>query len=300
MSFEFAVAKSAGFCWGVRRAVFGAENLRKKVGENIYVLGELVHNRDQVNDLEKQGIFITRTIENAHGKHLLITAHGKDPKEIERAQKTAKRVVDMTCPIVKRQHENALALQNSGKKIILIGIKHRYHPEVDGTLSTLNRNAVLIEDEADVAMVPYQTEDRIGVIAQTTFNREKLLKILSRIKERFPNTEFRDTLCDDIELKQEELRSEGLRFDGIIVIGDELSANSRHLFEIARDELKKPSFFIPNASRLFLTDIKSLKRIFITAGASTPSSVIIGVISFLEKHGGTCLNEFSENEFIPY
>lgn len=284
-TFVFTLADTAGFCWGVKRAIQGAEGKRKNKNENIFVLGRLVHNADVVSDLEKKGIHIIENIDEAENKILVITAHGRDPKDITRA-KGITSVLDMTCPIVKDQHKAALELKNDGYKMVLIGMRSKSHPEVEGTVGVLDGEVVVVESVADVDRIGYAYHEPIGVIAQTTFNEDLVFKILDEIKRRYQNVKYEPTICDDISKKQDELRMRGGNYDTVIVVGDKKSANSTHLAEIAERELQKRTLFILNKTELNIDSLKNSERIFVTAGASTPPNAIEGVLKKLEGIGG--------------
>jgi 4-hydroxy-3-methylbut-2-enyl diphosphate reductase len=283
--FVFALAQTAGFCWGVKRAIQGAEGKRKNKNEELYVLGRLVHNADVVSRLQKKGIHIIEKIEEAQGKPLVITAHGRDPKDIRRARALT-RVLDMTCPIVKDQHKAAVDLKNAGYKMVLIGMRSKSHPEVEGTVGVLEGEVTVVESVTDVDRIQYSPATPIGVIAQTTFNEDLVFKILGEIKKRYSDVKYEPTICDDISKKQDELRMRGGEYDTVIVVGDKKSANSTHLAEIAERELEKKTLFILNETELNLSALRGSKKIFVTAGASTPSFSIEGVINKLEGIGG--------------
>jgi len=286
MNFTFTVAKTAGFCWGVERAIKGAEGKRRKAGEPLLVLGHLVHNQIAVRDLEHQGVHVVQHMEEARGNVLLITAHGRDPREIEKARTIASEVLDMTCPIVKDQHAAALALQNEGRAMILIGTRSRAHPEVEGTVGVLKGAVTIVESRSDVEALLCPREQAIGVIAQTTFDNEKVIDLLRRISERYPDTRYVSTICDDIARKQMELRVRAGEFDTVIVVGDRQSANATHLAEIALHTLGKTTLFVLNEDEIDLAMIAEAEKILVTAGASTPKSSITGVVKKLEEVGG--------------
>ncbi|MBI5732962.1 4-hydroxy-3-methylbut-2-enyl diphosphate reductase [Candidatus Jorgensenbacteria bacterium] len=286
MRFVFYLAATAGFCWGVKRAIQGAKGKERKVEESIYVLGDLVHNRDAVNDLEQEDIHVVRSMEEARDKTLLITAHGRSPKEIGQAKRIARDVLDMTCPIVQDLHRAALSLKQEGRKMVLIGMRSRPHPEIQGTVGVLDDAVHVVETFEDVERLPFNPDDAIGVVAQTTFNENRMHEIVKAIALRFKHTKFIPTICDDISEKQEELRRLSPHFDTVIVIGDKKSANATHLAEIAREELEKSTYFVLNETELRENFIQGAERIFVIAGASTPPRSITGVVDSLCGWGG--------------
>ncbi|MEK7630299.1 MAG: 4-hydroxy-3-methylbut-2-enyl diphosphate reductase [Patescibacteria group bacterium] len=286
ITFAFVLAKTAGFCWGVMRAINGAKGKERKVGERIHVLGALVHNQDAVADLEGENIHLVKNMEEARGETLLITAHGRSPKDIVAARKIASNVLDMTCPIVQDLHKAALNLKSEGRTVILIGMRSRRHPEVEGLIGVLGGIVHIVETARDIELLPLNENERIGVVAQTTFNELEMIEFVRIIKNRFKDTNFIPTICDDISKKQIELREKGSNFDLIIVVGDKKSANATHLAEIARNELMKPTLFVLNATELESRLIENAKNIFVTASASTPPRSIGSVLSWLTDAGG--------------
>ncbi|MDO8558436.1 MAG: 4-hydroxy-3-methylbut-2-enyl diphosphate reductase [bacterium] len=284
------LARTAGFCWGVERAIDGArgaKDIRGKDGQNFFVLGNLVHNAVAVEDLEQKGIRVTEHMEEAKGSTLFITAHGRNPKDIEQARDLLgdKQVIDMTCPIVKNLHAMALELKNEGRKMVLIGIRSRHHPEVAGVIGVLEGEVHVVQFPDEVTSLPYEAREPIGVVNQTTFNAKEIDRILEALHARFVNVRYIPTMCDDISKKQAELRERGRAFDAVIVIGDPRSANSTHLAEISSNELQRHTLFILRDEELLKEDLDGAEHIFVTAGASTPSSSIESVLRKLEVFG---------------
>ena len=286
MHFKFFLAETSGFCWGVKRAIHGAEGKERKAGEPIYVLGSLVHNREAVQDLEDQGIHVVQSVEAARGKTLLVTAHGRSPKDIKEAGLVAREVLNMTCPIVQDLHAAALRLKDEGRRVVLIGMSRRPHPEVEGVVGVLEGKVTIIEDVSDVATLPFLPDESVGIVAQTTFNTKVVLDIVKAVKARFRDTQYILTICDDIERKQDELRRLGPGFDTVVVVGDTASANATHLAEIARDEMKKRTLFILNGEALSSRDLWHSRRVLVIAGASTPPRSVNGVCDRLRSLGG--------------
>lgn len=283
--FTFTLGETAGFCWGVERAIHGAKGKQKKVGQTIFVLGDLVHNRAVVDDLAAEGIVVTNDPAMAKDSTVVITAHGKDPKDIAVARTVAHDLLDMTCPIVEDVHRAGLLLQREGRRIILIGMRTHPHPEVAGIVGTLGGEVVIVESVADVTCVPYASNTPIGVIMQTTFNAMLADEIYAALAQHFPDARFMKTICDDIARKQEELRMQAPHYDAVIVVGDARSANSRHLADIAR-ELGKQTQFVSDEAELRQDFFDEAQRVFVTAGASTPPRSIESVVAYLTRIGG--------------
>lgn len=301
MTFSIVVAETGGFCWGVKRAIRGALGKRKQVGEPIFVFGHLVHNEIAVSDLEESEIHILTNLNEARakaeGKVILITAHGLDPAIRRELETIASEVVDMTCPIVENVHQAARELQAQGCRMVLIGTP-RSHPEVQGIIGVLKGEVFLVEKSLDTHLIPYPASAKVGIVAQTTFNEEAVRDLIRRIQERFKNAvylskpsivnpDYESAICDDISLKQRELRVVAPTCDRVIVVGSvEKSANSKHLADIAKDELGLKTAFVLIADHLNSYFITDAKRVFVTAGASTPANSVRGVIKRLEEMGG--------------
>ncbi|MDO8574096.1 MAG: 4-hydroxy-3-methylbut-2-enyl diphosphate reductase [bacterium] len=301
MTFSIVVAETGGFCWGVKRAILGALGKRKRVGEPIFVFGHLVHNEIAVADLEESEVHVLTNLDEARarasGKVILITAHGLDPAIRRELEVIGKEVVDMTCPIVENVHQAARELRAQGLRMVLIGTP-RSHPEVQGIIGVLEKDVFLVEQLSATNLIPYPADAEIGIVAQTTFNEEAVRELVRKIQERFKNAvylskpsivnpDYESAICDDISLKQKELRAVAPSCDRVIVVGSvEKSANSRHLADIAKEELCAKTAFILVANHLDPHFTHGAKRVFVTAGASTPASSVRGVIKRLEEMGG--------------
>lgn len=290
--FFYRLAESAGYCWGVRRAMDGVVGLRKKTDPSIQVViaGRLVNNPDATAQLEAYGI--TR-LESADSEAVrdsvaVVTAHGLGPKKIEAMGQTALRVINMTCPIVDDLHKTALSLKAQGRELVLIGIPG--HVEVVGTADALEGNVVVVHSTSDVASIPYTAEVRIGVVAQTTTLQKDVEEILAAIKERYADVVYAQTLCEDILWRQEELAELAREAEAAVIIGAPISANTTHLAKMAaeleRSGVIQKHFFIPNASAFPREDLSRFRRILVTSGASAPASSIQGVLRKLEARGG--------------
>ncbi|MEK9173129.1 MAG: 4-hydroxy-3-methylbut-2-enyl diphosphate reductase [Patescibacteria group bacterium] len=305
MGFQIIVGSRAGFCWGVKRAIDGAIGKRRKAGHPIFVFGHLVHNETVVSDLFNMGLTVLSSLEEvrlkATGEAILITAHGLDPAVRRELESIAHEVVDMTCPIVKNVHQASIDLRAEGRKMIAVGAPPD-HQEVLGILGVLEGKAFLIQSMRDVCCIPYGKFEQIGVVSQTTFNEQELRRILENIKERHPNTEYRSypsivnpesssTICDDISLKQAELREACTECNRVVVIGSKTSANSKHLAEISEWELHKLTLFVLGADELDKTFFTGAVKVFVTAGASTPPSSIREVLEKLKSWGGQILGD---------
>jgi len=305
MVFTIVVAKTRGFCWGVKRAIKGAEGVRKRADEPIFVFGHLVHNQQVVDELGREQILVLTSPgevdKKAPGQKVLITAHGIGPDMRSHLEHLVGKdnLVDMTCPIVENVHKAAEELVAEGRKMVLIG-GPRSHAEVRGIIEVLRGRVFLLKDTSEVPNIPFGDRDRIGVIAQTTFDEQKVVEILAAMCKRYSgadqvkyvskpsvvNPDYPSAICDDIAKKQRELRELGKDCDAVIVVGDPESSNTSTLAKIAREELKKRTAFVPDSRGLDQSFLTGVSRVFLTAGASTPGSSVRSVLNWLEAAGG--------------
>ena len=283
----FEVGQAGGACWGVERAMNSAFGVRRMVDRNgggeVVVLGRLVHNDDAIAELTKKGVGEIKHDYEGAGKHVIITAHGLDPRIMARVGKVALSVNDQTCPIVRLQHEAALELKGQNRKMVLIG-KQKPHPEVDGTKGVLKGKVVVIEDVTQVRSIPYDFDDPIGVVAQTTFDPLKVGTILTVMRESFRNVVYIKTTCSDITSKLVEIRERAIFSDLVIVLSGHDSENGNNMRETAVS-LGKQTIFIPNQEKLVECSLQGSSRIFLTAAASTLNPQIEAVKGKLKTWG---------------
>lgn len=279
---KIIIGKTAGFCFGVKNAVEKTiEELKTK--KPIYCLGELVHNKNVTQELEKKGAVFIDKPEETKGK-LIIRAHGI-PKEIyNKIEECNIDFKDLTCPKVLHIHNIAKEYEKNDYFIFLVGQKE--HPETIGTISYCGVNSCIIEKEDDVenAIKKFKTsktKDAL-VIAQTTFSLEKFNTIVEKIKHEIENVEIKNTICDATRKRQEETIDISKKVDTMIIIGGKNSSNSNKLYEIAKKYCKK-TLFIEKKEELNLSLIKKTETIGIMAGASTPEKSITEVVEIIKK-----------------
>ena len=283
---EIIVGKNAGFCYGVKRAVDGANEELEKQRESIYCLGEIVHNKNVVKKLEEQGMIFIDDISNAHGT-TLIRAHGVSNDIYEKAKKHNIELKDYTCPKVLKIHEIAEEYSANGFFIILTGSKS--HPENIGTTSFCGKHYFVVEDEKmlDIAIQEFEKSgiNKLLLISQTTFSIEKFNNISNIIKEMIlPNVELvvKNTICAATKIRQQEVEELSKQVDMMIIVGGKNSSNTKKLYDIALKNCKE-SICIENESEIDIDQIKRFNKIGIMAGASTPQESINNVIYLIEN-----------------
>ena len=270
------VAKTAGFCFGVKRAISITEEALEKY-DNVYSIGSIVHNKFVNKGLSDKGLVFVDGIEKVPvGSNVIIRAHGITAKELEDCQKRNLNVIDTTCPHVKHIHDIVKEYSEKGYFIIIIGDES--HPEVVGISGWTNGNFKVINDVEEVSSCNL---DKVCVVSQTTMNVEKNELIVNEIRKKAKDCVVFDTICHATEERQKELKSLAKDADYVIVIGDKTSANSNRLYEIAKDICN--SQFIENIDELDLNFLTESCKICVMAGASTPKCLIDEVVDKLEQ-----------------
>ncbi|MBO6232780.1 MAG: 4-hydroxy-3-methylbut-2-enyl diphosphate reductase [Clostridia bacterium] len=277
---EIIIGKNAGFCYGVKRAVEGAE---ENINENkkIYCLGEIVHNKDVVKSLEEKGITFIDEIDQADGT-VIIRAHGI-PKEVyEQAQKNKIDIKDFTCPKVLKIHEIAQEYANQGYYIFLTGSAK--HPENIGTISYCGENYSIIEtpDNVDEIIKIFEKSGikKLLLISQTTYSVEKFKNIKEQIENKLSkdiNLVIKNTICATTKIRQEETVKIAKDVDLMIIIGGKNSSNTKKLYEISKEYCEN-SILIENENDFNENILKNINKIGVMAGASTPYTTIENVI----------------------
>lgn len=273
------IAETAGFCYGVKRAVNGAYKLAK--GHEIAVtLGQLIHNKSVVSELEKQGIRPVERIEDAKSDEtVIIRAHGVGKRIIERLERENRKYIDLTCPFVKKIHKIVEEHYKKGYKIIIIGDKN--HPEVKGINGWCDGSAYITYSPED--KIPQNlAESDVCIVAQTTINKNIFIQIVQNIKNTCQTPIVFDTICSATKERQSEAAKLAERSDVMLVIGGAQSSNSRKLFEIARAACPE-SYFIENFEEIPQNIYLKKRKIGITAGASTPGSIIEEVYTTMDE-----------------
>lgn len=282
---EIIVGKTAGFCYGVKRAVDGAKEALKQ-NKILYGLGEIVHNQEVIKELEELGMQFIENIGEANGK-TIIRAHGIPKQIYEEARQNQIELIDYTCPKVLKVHEIAEEYANKGYYVFLLGSKK--HPENIGTLSYCGENKFVIEKEEDTIKALEALEKsqikKLLVISQTTYNLEKFYIIEEIIKNELPrNVELviKNTICQATEIRQKETEEMAKKVDCMIVIGGKNSSNTKKLNEIAK-QYCETVLLIENETELELDKIKPNDKVGIMAGASTPKKSVEEVIERLKQ-----------------
>lgn len=270
---EIILAKSAGFCFGVERAVNKVYEEAAAGGE-IYTYGPIIHNKEVVADLEARGVHVVESADELRalrGGTVIIRSHGVSRDTDRLIRESAHKCIDATCPFVKRIHRTVEAESAAGKKIVIVG--NPVHPEVIGIMGWSSTPVTVIQTAEEAAGFSASDEKEVCVVAQTTFNANKFQDIVAILKEKSYNVICVNTICNATHERQSEAKAIAAKADIMIVIGDQSSSNSAKLYEICRKECPD-THFIQTWNDLHLTLTGAEKVIGITAGASTPKNII--------------------------
>lgn len=280
---EITVAKSAGFCFGVQRAV---DSVYKELEENsgkIYTFGPIIHNEQVVEDLNKKGIEVIDTVEQLKKIKegtVVIRSHGVAKEIYDILEQQKLKMVDATCPFVKKIHNIVLDESNNGKTIIIIGNDN--HPEVEGIKGWVNGEVIVINKEEQIEKLSLPEQTKACIVSQTTFNHNKFKYLVEIIRKKGYDITVVNTICNATHVRQVEAREISSNVDGMIVIGGKNSSNTQKLYDICRNECEN-TFYVQTVKDLNLHELKSLKSIGITAGASTPKNIIEEVRTECQK-----------------
>ncbi len=276
---EYVLAKTAGFCFGVDRAIDIVYKSAEK-GEKYHTLGPIIHNPQVVNDLAQKGITPIDNLSDAQkGAKIFVRTHGVGPNVYEEMEKLGLEYIDLTCPFVKKIHNIVKEHHEQGMRIIIIGDKN--HPEVEGINGWAGSEAIIIGTEEE-AIALSEDEKPTCIVSQTTFNRNIYKKIIFFLKKTCKNAVLFDTICSATNKRQEEALSLAQKMDAMIVLGGRNSSNTQKLYDICKGACPD-TFCLESINELGSLDVLKGKRVGITAGASTPAVIIKEAIKKMEN-----------------
>ena len=267
-------AKTAGFCFGVKRAVETVYEQVDTCSGPIYTYGPIIHNEEVVKDMEKRGVSVLRSEEDldrlSEGT-VIIRSHGVEKRICDKLEKKGIRVVDATCPFVKKIHNIVSRECEDGKHIVIIG--NPEHPEVEGIRGWAGDKVTVIQSVEDAEAFAPDKNEKICIVSQTTFNYNKFKDLVEIIKKKSYDVSVLNTICNATKERQTEAESIAGSVDAMIVIGDKHSSNTQKLFEICRKACNN-TYYIQTLDDLNLNQLGSVETVGITAGASTPNNII--------------------------
>ncbi|NDO46171.1 bifunctional 4-hydroxy-3-methylbut-2-enyl diphosphate reductase/30S ribosomal protein S1 [Clostridium sp. MD294] len=276
---EIIVAKSAGFCFGVSRAInMACDEINKN--KNIYTYGPLIHNKEVIADLEKKGIHVIENLEQVKQGTVMIRSHGVGQKVYDAIKQKGLQMIDGTCPFVKRIHDIVKQAYEQKKQIIIIG--DGKHPEVQGINGWCEYSAIILAEVEQTEQTQFCNNKNYTVVVQTTFRKNKFDAIIEILKQKGLQLDIFDTICSATAERQQEAVALSKNVNKMIVIGDKSSSNTQKLFEICKKHCKK-TYYIETICNLVLNIFDKNDKIGITAGASTPPAIIKEVIGTMSE-----------------
>ena len=277
---EIVKAKTAGFCFGVKRAVDKvydeiAREEQEKSGGKIYTFGPIIHNDEVIRDFEEKGVAVIRTLEELETLHegvVIIRSHGVAKSVYQIIENHGMQIVDATCPFVKKIHNIVEQASTKGEYIVIVG--NPTHPEVEGIVGWVHGNGVVVVQSVQEAYDFEATyRQKISIVSQTTFNYNKFKEIVDIISKKSYDVSVLNTICNATKVRQTEASEIASRVDAMIVIGDKQSSNTQKLFEICKKACDN-TYYIQTLKDLNIDQLESVSTVGITAGASTPNNII--------------------------
>ena len=284
MQVNITLAKTAGFCFGVNRAVTMLYDLVEK-GENICTFGPIIHNPQVINDLSRKGVNIIENIEDVSpDKKVVIRTHGVEKSVLKKCDELSIDYIDATCPFVKKIHR--IVEKNSSESIPVLMAGDKKHPEVVGIKSYCNGDSFIFNSAEELEEIlknhKFNSENPFIVVSQTTFSIKEWKKCVKIIKLHYTNAKIFDTICNATEERQAEALLLSKKNDAMIIIGGRTSSNTAKLKAVC--EPNCPTYLIETAEELLDIALCDVQSIGVTAGASTPDSIIKEVINTMSEN----------------
>ena len=273
------VAKSGGFCFGVKRAIKIALDTAKS-SARVEVLGDIVHNEDVVKEIREAGVKKIKRLGKGTNKVLLIRAHGASSETYKKASALGYSIVDATCPMVKEIHKIAKTSKRESCEVIIIGDKE--HDEVRGIMGQLNDETVVIDNIKRIPLAKIKRIERACVVVQSTQNLEKTLAIVEVLKRYIKDLQFFNTICKPTRTKQKEAQEMPLENDVMVIIGSKTSANTKRLYQISKS-LNKRSYWVQSKDEIKRGWFRNAQSVGVMSGASTPDYTTESVIEYIHS-----------------
>jgi len=273
---EIILADKAGFCFGVKRAINTA--FEAASSGRVYCLGPLIHNPQEVERLRQAGVQTVEDFSQLNaGDALIIRSHGVPPLVLSQARDKGLNIIDLTCPFVGKAQRDAESLKKEKYQVVVVGEKK--HPEVQSILGYAGDNAVVVETAGDVDHMVFQK--RIGVVAQTTQSYSNFSEIVLKLLRLSKELKVYSTICNSTTERQDAARSLASQVDVMLIVGGRNSANTSRLAIVCRQE-GKPTHHIEVADEIKQEWLHGVRKVGVTAGASTPDWVLEAVIKKLQ------------------
>ena len=270
------LAKTAGFCFGVKRAVDTVyQQIEQYRGEKIFTYGPIIHNEEVIKDLRSHGVEVLNDeeeLKTADADVVVIRSHGVAKYIYDILEERGITCVDATCPFVKKIHKIVAEKSAEGSYIVIVG--NGEHPEVQGIRGWAGEHVTVVQTPEDAERFELPDKDqKVCIVAQTTFNYNKFKELVEIISKKRYDIVVLNTICNATKERQTEARQIAARVDAMVVIGDERSSNTQKLFEICKEECLN-TYYIQTLDDLDINQLRSVESVGITAGASTPNKII--------------------------
>ena len=279
------LAAPRGYCAGVDRAVETVERALSRFGAPIYVRKQIVHNLPVVRDLESKGaIFVEELDEVPEGATAILSAHGVAPEVYRDAKERSLRVIDATCPLVTKVHNEAKKFARDGYDIVLIG--HEGHEEVIGTMGEAPSSITLIGSPEEAARLELAGSDRVAYLSQTTLSVDETNEVIDVLRERFPVIQGppREDICYATQNRQQAVKAIASKSDVVLVIGSDNSSNSNRLAEVARS-CGARAYLIDDETEIDPSWLDGARTVGVTSGASAPEWLVDRVVGYFRDRG---------------
>ena len=270
------LAKTAGFCFGVKRAVDTVyQQIEQYRGEKIFTYGPIIHNEEVIKDLRSHGVEVLNDeeeLKTADADVVVIRSHGVAKYIYDILEERGITCVDATCPFVKKIHKIVAEKSAEGSYIVIVG--NGEHPEVQGIRGWAGEQVTVVQTQEDAERFELPDKDqKVCIVAQTTFNYNKFKELVEIISKKRYDIVVLNTICNATKERQTEARQIAARVDAMVVIGDKRSSNTQKLFEICKEECLN-TYYIQTLDDLNMNQLRSVETVGITAGASTPNKII--------------------------
>lgn len=270
------LAKTAGFCFGVKRAVDTVyQQIEQYRGEKIFTYGPIIHNEEVIKDLRSHGVEVLNDeeeLKTADADVVVIRSHGVAKYIYDIMEERGITCVDATCPFVKKIHKIVAEKSAEGSYIVIVG--NSEHPEVQGIRGWAGEQVTVVQTPEDAERFELPDKDqKVCIVAQTTFNYNKFKELVEIISKKRYDIVVLNTICNATKERQTEARQIAARVDAMVVIGDKRSSNTQKLFEICKEECLN-TYYIQTLDDLDINQLRSVESVGITAGASTPNNII--------------------------
>ena len=288
---EVVLSLPRGFCAGVVRAIDVVDLCLEKFGPPVYVKHQIVHNPYVVASLERKGAITVEDVEEIPPESVVVfSAHGSPPEDFKKAQARSLKVIDATCPLVTRVHNEAKKYHKEGRKIVLVG--HRDHQEVRGTMG--QAPMILADEREDPGLPDWDKHTPVVVLTQTTLSVDDTRETVEKVQEAFPDAITRADICYATTNRQQAAKELARNVDIVLVIGSQNSSNCNRLREVAEAQ-GVPAYLVNGPEDLDKRWVAGVNRVGITSGASTPELLVDEIIKALQPDEVTSMAGIEEN-----